>query len=144
MIDPQLLRELDVAAGDMAAVEERIRGICAKIAGSGGPSQETLVAAVGVTGGQGPARTDTDTNGRGKPGKNTGLGSGFPAWRAAVKGDPAVGATPRPWKKVVCSVCKKTMGSRRYNDVDYPILHKNEQTQEACKGSFQAGLPVEP
>lgn len=130
MIDRQLLQELDEAAGDMAAVEERIRGICAKIAASGGPGQETLVPAIGVT------------SGNSKP--SHGPGRGRPGWRAAVKDDPAVKATARPWKKIVCPVCRETMGSRRFQDVDYPILHKNDQTGEACKGSFVAGLPIEP
>lgn len=44
---------------------------------------------------------------------------------------------PEYWKKVACRVCGQTLGSRVYENERYPVLHKNAETGETCKGSFQ-------
>jgi hypothetical protein len=46
---------------------------------------------------------------------------------------------PEYWKKVKCPVCSEIKGSRVYESVRYPVLHKNAETGETCKGSFQPG-----
>lgn len=45
---------------------------------------------------------------------------------------------PQYWKKVVCPVCGKEIGSRTFEGQRYPILHPNAETGERCKGSFQS------
>jgi hypothetical protein len=53
-------------------------------------------------------------------------------------GMPKLPGVPEYQKKVTCPVCGKEKGSRVHQERRYPVLHKNEETGETCKGSFQA------
>lgn len=130
MIDRTLLTELDAAAGEIRAAEDRFIAICRKIAGKDeGGRQEPTVAAIGVVGGNpGTAPTGKAATGRGhRPPDPEDIGPSKKEY----------------WFKVHCAVCKESKGSRIYEGVRYPVLHKNPDTGENCKGSFKAGVEFE-
>jgi len=131
MIDHGLLEELDHAAGEMKASEDRFRGICRRISEDGlAVPEESANAAVPDPTAPDPT-ADVEkkhTGGRGR--------------RRTVEGDPAADAEKQYWKKVTCTVCREILGSRVYKDIRYPVLHRNPDTGEPCKGSLVAGAAI--
>lgn len=124
MIDRTLLMELDAAAGEIRAADDRFIAICRKISGP----DEHIVAAVGVAGENPPSG---------------GVSEGSPG-RGRRPPDPEdIGPSKKEyWIKVQCAVCQQTKGSRTYQGMRYPVLHKNPDTGENCKGSFKAGVAL--
>jgi hypothetical protein len=124
MIDQEDIIELNDAAEAYQAAEDRFREICRKV-GEGGQPAQTV-----------PDREPRGTgHGQGQVGKQT-RGSGR---RKHVEGDlPAAGVTKQYWMKVDCPTCGEKVGSRLYQGGRFPILHKNPDSGEPCKGSFIA------
>lgn len=107
MIDKDVLLELDEAAGELKAAEDKFRGICRKIAEAG----EAPVPA--------PAA---------KPHK-----SGVRARPAGT--DSAVKTRYLPDKQIKCRKCGLVVsGVRKIDGKSYPYVHPNKETGTTCQG----------
>lgn len=126
MLDRDKLRELDEACGELAAAEQKVRRICAEIAGAvpAVPVAEAA-AAVRAPSGPRPARAG------GRRGKSSGghRAPHFPKEK---------GQLDKPWQKVCCSECGAITGSRIVADVRKPAGHFRPGTQAACAGREKA------
>ena len=140
IIDSELMEELNLASGQLVDAQNHFRAICGKIAATG-PEGIAAVPAAKLAWIP-PLAMDAGgaTAGTRDPGhRATGIGRGH---RTPVEGDPAAGVKSQAYHKVACLVCGKQTGSRLYQDQRYPVLHKNQQTGEHCKGSFKPGTPA--
>jgi len=64
----------------------------------------------------------------------------------SATGDAALGirgkARPEYWKKAACPVCGTEKGTRVLQGERFPLLHKNPETDQTCKGCFQTLGPA--
>ena len=75
---------------------------------------------------------------RGGPRKGKAV-SKVPPKRGGGLGRESLPGKPEYWKKVTCTVCGQTKGTRiEEGGKRYPVLHKNPETDEPCQGCFQA------
>jgi hypothetical protein len=131
MLNTSLLMGLDVAFADLRKAEDRVRGICARIAAEDGDAATESQ--------EGPGLAQADAVRAKTAEKRATAPSG--GSRRSPKIPPDPGQVDKPWQKCRCAKCGTITGSRIVQDRRLPTGHYVPGTMAVCPGR---SLPAEP